>query len=87
MQICSSCFLFSIITYPGLSGKDVYITNTLSSCQQLPGSGLFPSSAALQGLAESSSQEQQVQVQVCCSAQSTCGACPAASPNCWDAST
>lgn len=41
MEICSSCFLFSIITYTGLSGKDVYITNTLSSCQQLPGSGLF----------------------------------------------
>lgn len=53
MQICSNCFLFSVITYTGLSGKDVYITNTLSSCQQLPGSGLFHSSAARQGLAES----------------------------------
>lgn len=53
MQICSNCFLFSIITYTDLSGKDVYITNTLSSCQQLPGSGLFRSSAARQGLAES----------------------------------
>lgn len=53
MQICSNCFLFSVITYSGLSGKDVYITNTLSSCQQLPGSGLLHGSAARQGLAES----------------------------------
>lgn len=53
MEICSNRFLFSIITCTGLSGKDVYISNTLSSCQQLPGSGVFSGSTARQGLAES----------------------------------